>query len=52
MRKYIKIEFALRYRRVKDNGEYDGFEHGKRYSGKECTEEDFRSQGLQGDDYA
>ena len=36
LRKYIKFEFAMRYRNVDDQGNYIGYTHGKKYAARDC----------------
>ena len=51
MKKYIRFEFALRKRKVDENGDYVGYEHSKRYSVRECNHDDFHERGLHASNY-
>ena len=49
LKRYVKVEFALRRRTVNENGDYTGFTNDeKKYRGRQCTEEDFESRDLSG----
>ena len=42
LRRYIKIEFAMRFRYLNDDGSYGGYYHKYISSAKQCTMEDFK----------
>ena len=42
LRKYIKIEFGMRYRYLNDDGSYGGYYHRFISSAKQCAKEDFK----------
>ena len=45
----MKIEFALRFRYLNDDGSYGGYHHKHISSAKECTQEDFEVRGISSD---
>jgi len=53
LKKYFKIEFALRERHVDEDGDYTGYTmQEKKYASRECNENDYIEQGLSGTDWA